>query len=80
MARINGISIPGVTAQKDKCGRIVGVSVNFKRCSHEIRSFFRSLGLHIEEPKEPKYDPKFVQKIKESASQPSVEININDYL
>ena len=78
MARINGISIPGVTAQKDWRGNIVGATVNFKRCSNEVLSFFTSLGVRTEE--EPKYDPKFVKKIKESEKGPFYEIDINDYL
>lgn len=77
MARINGISIPGVTAQKDWRGNIVGVSVNFKRCSDEVLSFFTSLGMQTEEPK---YNPNFVKKIKESEKGPFHEIDINDFL
>lgn len=51
MARINGISIPGVTAQKDWRGNIMGVTVNFKRCSNDILSFFTSLGVYTEKHK-----------------------------
>lgn len=62
MARINGISIPGVTAQKDWRGNIVGATINFKRCSDEMKAYFIKIGIFRE--KSP-YNPKFVKKIEE---------------
>jgi len=75
MAKINGISIPGVTAEKDWRGNIIGASVNFKRCSDEIKAFFLGLGITIE--KSP-YDPKFVKKIKDQENMPGKKITVSE--
>lgn len=77
MARINGISMPGVTIQKDLRGNESYVRINLNRCSDEILDFFTSIGVRKEAPQ---YDPKYVKKIKERELQPSVKIDINDYL
>ena len=63
MARIGNIATaPGVTAETDMRGNIKTFTVNVKKCSADVLSFFTSLGFHIENPK---YDPKFVKKIEE---------------
>ncbi len=78
MARIGNIpTAPGIVAETDIRGNIKTFTVNVKKCSNEVLSFFTSLGFHMENPK---YDPKFVKKIEERKSQPSVKIDINDYL
>ncbi|MDD3405009.1 MAG: hypothetical protein EOM76_02610 [Sphingobacteriia bacterium] len=75
MAKINGISIPGVTAEKDWRGNIIGASVNFKRCSDEIKAFFSGLGITTE--KSP-YDQKFVKKIKDQENMPGKKITVSE--
>lgn len=76
MARIGNIATaPGVTAETDMRGNIKTFTVNVKKCSDDILSFFTSLGFHIENPK---YDPKFVKKIKEREKGHFSPINPND--
>ena len=81
MARIGNIATaPGVTADTDMRGNIKTFTVNVKKCSADVLSFFTSLGFHIENPK---YDPKFVKKIKKSMEEAErgelTEIDIEDF-
>ena len=45
MARINGISYPGITVEKDWRGNISDVKINLKRCGDDVRDFLKSIGI-----------------------------------
>ena len=52
MARIGNIpTAPGVTAETDMRGNIKTFTVNVKKCSEDVLSFFTSLGFSISTPK-----------------------------
>lgn len=63
MAKINGITYPGVTIEKDYKGNMKTISINLKRCSNAIKELLKEAGLFVE--KSP-YDPKFVKKVQDA--------------
>lgn len=75
MARINGISYPGITVEKDWRGNISDVKINLKRCSSEIKEMLKAAGIIKEETG---YDPKFVKKIQRRRMEKSIPVNIDD--
>lgn len=75
MAKINGISFPGITLEKDYKGNVLSVNINMKRCSAEMKSYLKEIGLIKDEPL---YDPKFVAKILKRKNEKNIPINIDD--
>lgn len=63
MAKINGITYPGVTVEKDYKGNMKSISINLKRCSESIKEMLKECGLFVE--KSP-YNPKFVKKVQDA--------------
>lgn len=75
MARINGISYPGITVEKDLKGNVSSVRINLKRCSSEIKDMLKAAGIIKENTN---YDPKFVKKIQQRMTEKSIPVNIDD--
>ena len=78
MAKINGITYPGVTVEKDYKGNMKTISINLKRCSESIKEMLKECGLFVE--KSP-YDPKFVKMIKDADKAPYVKVdNVREFI
>lgn len=45
MARINGISYPGITVEKDLKGNVSSVRINLKRCGDDVKDYLKSIGI-----------------------------------
>ena len=78
MAKINGITYPGVTVEKDYKGNMTSISINLKRCSESIKEMLKECGLFVE--KSP-YNPKFVKMIKDADNGDSIKVdNVSDFI
>lgn len=72
MAKINGISFPGITLQKDFRGNVTDIKINIKRCSTEIKNYLKEMGLIKEKTL---YNPEFVEKILKRENEESIPFN-----